>query len=482
MRRARADGDAEDYRKALQASERLVATAPDSLLAPDALVLQGHLFLHLGKFDEAGAAYRGVIDKFRPAHDALAARLGAHTDPVEFFQSAIQSSDKTFDLELFLPKFALPWATTEREIAEAVRITTDIDATRGAIAESFEIAERLIDQLEARREELVPFFQKGFSQADAVGAGLAGLRRDLLDFEQRHLLPLASTPAALAQRQAIEALRQKREAIEGELGRYPQSEADNARWRQSLAERVRALEQAAHRVSLEVESLFAIQTAIDKLLRDAKELPAEARREFTHQLTAERAVAEGLRGTVARKKRELNDEKVRLDHLRPDDAALRARYMAQLDEERLATQRLRALVQGSELSAAELDRLHGAIGALQQRTLEARGLLSERIERQAADVRRQILKEVSQLETYQQQSRANASGARGLIGTIAFQSFRKVLGRFYDAMIKAEVGLVDIAWARKQNLTEKIQQLSIQKDGELKYLERDFREALTEVK
>ena len=70
---------------------------------------------------------------------------------------------------------------------------------------------------------------------------------------------------------------------------------------------------------------------------------------------------------------------------------------------------------------------------------------------------------------------------RGLIGSIAYESFRKVLSRFYDAMIKAEVGLVDIAWTRKQKFTEQIQDLSSQKDGELKELELDFREALTEA-
>ena len=112
------------------------------------MVLQGHLYLLLEKFDEAGAAYQSVIDKFRPAHDGLAQKLGAHSDPVEFFQSAIQSSSKTFDLELFLPRFAIPWATTQREIAEAVRITSDIDTTHAAIAESLETAERMLEQLD----------------------------------------------------------------------------------------------------------------------------------------------------------------------------------------------------------------------------------------------------------------------------------------------------------------------------------------------
>ncbi len=479
VRRARADGSGnDDYRKALQAAERLVATAPDSLLAPDAMVLQGHLYLLLEKFDEAGAAYQSVIDKFRPAHDGLAQKLGAHSDPVEFFQSAIQSSSKTFDLELFLPRFAIPWATTQREIAEAVRITSDIDTTHAAIAESLETAERMLEQLDGDRSSLFPFFQKGFSLADDVDSGLAELDRDLIALETGMLAPRASGPGAQAALSKVEALRQKRQAIEEELKSSPKTQAEHARWRQSLSGRVRALEQSAHRVALEAESLFAIQAAIEKLLRDTKELSEADRKDFTRQLISERAVAEGMRETIARKKREIAEQRVKLDMLRPDDSALRTRYAAALKEERQALEALRRHADTSGLPLAEVDALKRRLDDLRTRTLRARTLLRERIDREADEAKQQILREVAQLDKYQGRSRSNASQTRGLIGSIAFQSFRKVLRRFYDAMIKAEVGLIDIAWTRKQMQTEKIQKLSSQKEGELRDLKQDFSESL----
>ena len=192
-------------------------------------------------------------------------------------------------------------------------------------------------------------------------------------------------------------------------------------------------------------------------------------------------MAESLRETVRQKKRAASDARVQIDLLRPDDAALRGRYARVLAEEREETRKLRALTTVGALPADALDRLHAAIDSLGKRTEEARALLGSRIDAQAAEMKRQVIQEVSQLEAFQQRSLANATGARGLIGSIAYESFRKVLSRFYDAMIKAEVGLVDIAWTRKQKFTEQIQDLSSQKDGELKELELDFREALTEA-
>ncbi|MDR0966558.1 MAG: tetratricopeptide repeat protein [Myxococcales bacterium] len=490
VRRAVAEGDTQDFQKALHACERITTTAPDALIAQDALVLQGHLLLRLGQFDAAGLAYRGVIANFQPAYDGLAERLAAHKDPVEFLQAALQNSDETLDLKRFLPKFAIPWATTERDITEAIRITTDIDETRQAIAQSFETAERLVEQIDQRRSELFPFFQKGFSQADALEMGLSTLRRDLIDFEQAALTPPGKDAPEhgpfLDQRARLDALRTERAALEQALQDQPRTEADFMAWRKSITDRIRSLEQAAHRVAMEIEGLFALQAASDKLLRDMdpKDLSDSDRVDFARQLVSERAVAEGLRKTLGQRRRALAEERSRVERTRPDNDALRNRYATLLDEERRETKNLRGLAPAAaaRLPTAELDRLHESIAALYQRTSRTRAHLGERIDAQATVVRSQIIQEVSQLETYQQRSRANASNARGLVGTIAFQSFTRLLGRFYDAMVKAEVGLVDIAWTRKQNLTEKIQSLASQKDGELRSLELDFKEALTEAK
>jgi hypothetical protein len=46
---------------------------------------------------------------------------------------------------------------------------------------------------------------------------------------------------------------------------------------------------------------------------------------------------------------------------------------------------------------------------------------------------------------------------------------------------KADVGLVDIAFTRKQKKTSEIQQLATQKDQELRALEKDFKEILQDA-
>ena len=73
------------------------------------------------------------------------------------------------------------------------------------------------------------------------------------------------------------------------------------------------------------------------------------------------------------------------------------------------------------------------------------------------------------------------SQAKGLVGRIAFDSFKRVRQSFYDLVLKADVGVVDVAFTRKQDKTQEIQKLAQQKDRELKQLDEEFKEVLKDV-
>ena len=67
------------------------------------------------------------------------------------------------------------------------------------------------------------------------------------------------------------------------------------------------------------------------------------------------------------------------------------------------------------------------------------------------------------------------------MGRIAYQSFRRVRRQVYDLVLKADVGIIDVAWTRKRGDADKIQKLASDKDRELRLLDDDFREVLEEV-
>jgi len=113
VRKARTDGSAE-YEKAHQACEKLLLAAPESVLAPEARILQGHLQLKLGKYQDATDSYSQIINAYLQVYDDIDGRLKAQADPVQYFQRLIAESGKTFDITSLLPPIAAKWATTQR--------------------------------------------------------------------------------------------------------------------------------------------------------------------------------------------------------------------------------------------------------------------------------------------------------------------------------------------------------------------------------
>ena len=97
------------------------------------------------------------------------------------------------------------------------------------------------------------------------------------------------------------------------------------------------------------------------------------------------------------------------------------------------------------------------------------------------DITAAVVAEQALLNGYGNEVATTSSQAKGLVGRIAFDSFRRVRQSFYDLVLKADVGVVDVAFTRKQDKTLEIQKLANQKDRELKQLDDEFKEVLKDV-
>ena len=103
------------------------------------------------------------------------------------------------------------------------------------------------------------------------------------------------------------------------------------------------------------------------------------------------------------------------------------------------------------------------------------------VSRKVESVREKVKYEAALLAQYNAEVQVASADAQNLVGRIAFESFKRVRRQFYDLVLKADVGLVDVAWTRKQDKTNQIQSLAKQKDKELRELEDEFKEVLKEV-
>ncbi|BDG02542.1 tetratricopeptide repeat protein [Anaeromyxobacter oryzae] len=469
---------------ALRVASMIADLSPESPLAPEATVLQGHLLLKLGRYAEATDAYSRVINSYAPIRDELDAILSMREDPVRYFDELIGRQGKAFDVATVLPPVAVRWASTQRQVSDALTLAGDLDASRREIDEANAVSDR-IDALLAKGNGLdaFPALRETYATAQAIENAAVALQGRADD------AAYAAVAASVAgdARAALDAVHADRVALGRRLSALPRSAADV----RSRAERLRgaldALEGEGFRLSYQLDDAKAAITGAEAWLEQHRAeiaADAEARTEFTGELRKHRAVVEGYEAELRALRQDValaRDAAAGTDAL-AEEATLRSAYAALAARE---LELLEAHRGGADAGAlAALDRagaLAERLAAVRKRAEAAAARVAADATRHAGELRDRIAKEKLAIAGHAEALAAVQGDTKDLVGKIAYQSFSRVRGQFYRLVLKADVGLVDVAWARKRVRLEKIQQLSQQKGEELKQLEDDYRDLLREV-
>lgn len=469
---------------ALRVAAMISDLAPESPLAPEATVLQGHLHLRLGRYAAATEAYSRVINAYAPVRDEIDAILGMHDDPVAYFDELIGRQGSAFDVATVLPPVALRWAGTRKDLSDSLRMVSELDAARRQLDEATALADR-IDALLTRGDgvDAFPVLRGLLADAHALENHGAVLEARAVD------AAVAAAGAALAPevRARVAEGAAARAALRAPVEALPRT-AEDVRAREArMHARVAVLEGEAFRLGYQIAGLHAAIGGAERWLeRHRAELSVdpEERAQVGDELREHRAVVALYDEALVGVRRDLalaRDAAGATEALK-EEAALRARLHDALRAEREALEAARSGLPAQAIAA--LDRA-AAVAARAAALRERSRALGERLaaaaqgragalrERVSAE-RRAAAEAVAVLEGIQ-------GDARDVVGRIAYRAFRQVGAQFYQLVLKADVGLVDVAWSRKRARLDRIQQLSLQKATELRQLDLDYRGLLREV-
>jgi hypothetical protein len=164
------------------------------------------------------------------------------------------------------------------------------------------------------------------------------------------------------------------------------------------------------------------------------------------------------------------------------EAALRKQYRELAAQERALVATARpSLGAAAQAELARGDALSDRLARTGQRAGALKGQFAAAAKARAEALQARVSAERSGLADEQGYLDGLTGSSRDVIGRIAFRSFSAVRAQFYKLVLKADVGVVDVAWSRKRERLDRIQQLSQQKAGELEALDRDFKLVLREV-
>jgi tetratricopeptide (TPR) repeat protein len=469
-----------EYRLAKNAIDILLLVAPNSQRVPEARILQGNLLQKLKRYDEATGTYTGVVDTFRPERDQVDTLLRTKQDPAAYFDRLLVRAEGATDVGTLLPPLARRYASEQREVANAVRLVGDIDSGRKGSGEAKTIAERILEALDSRGLEAFPELQEGYTRADAVESAVTHSDAALVQVEST-LLQEVLTPG---EREALAVARREREALETRFAALPTTQQELEERRNRMQAKADAVDREAFRLGYELQGLNAVAAAIRKWVDDTRaerKSDPEEERAFLVELQAEIQTLTDLQAQLDATRAKLADARNSVNTALAGEAVIRDRYVQALRREHEALRSAEDRLSGD--AARLLRRAHEVrerAEGLRTRTVAAKDVLRGRLLARGRSIREKVMAEQRLLEGYETEVASVSGDARGIVGRIAHDSIRRVRQQFYDLVLRADVGVVDVSFTAKQDKTADIQKLSKQKDEALRELDAQFQPVLSE--
>jgi tetratricopeptide (TPR) repeat protein len=484
---------AKKYEQALRAAALITDLSPDSPMAPEATILQGHLLLRMGRYPEALEAYDGVVNRYAPVRDELDALLGAGGDPARWYEAiageaarpgpAKAGAPPAAAAPASLPPVAVRWAASRPDVSRALGVVGTLDGSRRDVGASRLTAEKLEAVLQ-RNDGLDAFasLKEGHGRAEAVENGSLWLEGRILDAEAA----LAAPALRPEERAALDAAQTPRRVVERRFDALPRTpEAVLAR-QDRLRARFAALDKAAFQLGYALEASKAAAAGLRAWIdaRPGDLVRGEGRAAAYEEIRRREEEVQGLEQDVAALQQEIARAGADVEGAEGTaaDRSLREAYRRVLDAESSDIEKYRFRIPAQAgANLAELEDLRARMPELLARASRAQARIRGQARVSAAGLRERVAAERRRVDEHAGEVDGAQRDATVVVGGVAHDSFRDVRGQFYDLVLKADVGVVDVSWQKKRERLDRIQQLAGQKAGDLSTMDGEYKGVVREV-
>ena len=454
-------GDAIQAERAL---EVLSVAAPDSPLNADGKVLRGDLLARNRRYDEAEVVFDEVRETFGPIRDELSARRSEHPNLQAYFRRVVRENLDDFDIDDFLPESARRWIELEGDYERALDVLADLSEAKQLVQETNELADRITAALRApNRISVFADLRRQRERTTGLRNRAARARVSLIEAESR----------VRGDRQGGAAgVRARRREVQADVMKMPVDTEDFVDRDMERLSEFRAAERDLQALRVEILGLEA------RIVASRAGLPAIDPQKANRQALAEQLAEH--EGEIQEYEEQLTWIRRRLEVGRLHVGVGDKRYEAD-DVERdkfidlVERERQLAGSGGSQFDAA-LSRVTALERRLDQRDAELAAVVKRRVSQMLATVD----EETTNLRRYRAALGSLEGEAEDVVGAITYLNFNRVHDRFYDLVLRADVGKIDVSWARREDHRVRIDTLTRERARELQALDDEFRDVMDE--
>ena len=469
----------EQYDRALATIDTLLLIVNDPQLDVEAHGLRGRLNIYLNQYDKAVTSFEKIVGRFAPIRNELMAFVAQEGNVNRYFEWLLDRRASENDLDAPLTERTAAWVESAGDMQRVSEVFDSLSDQRKQIRLTQEIAAELEQIVRAQnRVELFPDLKDGWTRALVL---------------QNQLVMLAS--AILNSENAL---------AEGKLGGEDQSELDGlVTWRKRLEERFRGL-------PMTFEQFEERKKRIDDRFLDLKRqafLVAQRLKEVRRQVLALEGYVNDKQFTDGQKKFSEEEERLLRDDILQEKDNLKSLFdeVANLEDELQTSSNevgtgdfasqdeadLRAtLISSFKREGNFYDRM--TMGPMKRQSRDINGLSSvleqiwlalsaldrvvraidQEVDNKVSELYGMIRAEVIHLEEFMVEMNEQSDEGRRIGMMMGRQLFDSALTRMDKVVLKAELGLIDVAWQEKRRKSEEIRTLQNKRAKRLGKLSR----------
>ena len=454
-------GDAIQAERAL---EVLSVAAPDSPLNADGKILRGDLLARVGRYDEAEVVFDEIRETFGPIRDELERQRYEHPDLHAYFREVVRQNIDDFDMDDFLPESAQRWIELESDHERALGVLADLSEAKKLVRETDELAQRITAVLSApNRVSVFSDLRRQRERVTGLRNRAARARGSFIDSEAR---ALGDRPGE------VKRVRVRRRELQAAIMKMPTDTEDFIERDLQMLEQYRAAERDLQGLRVEILGLEAriVASRSGLLAVDPnKANPAKLRAELDEHEGQVEQYEERL--TSIRRQLEVGRLHVGVGDKRYQaDDEERAKFIAIVNRER----------QLAGSAGSGYDSGYRRIAAVERQLDQRDAEVAQVVGRRVAEMLAVVEEETANLARYRVALRSLEGETVDVVGAITYLNFNRIHSRFYDLVLRADVGKIDVAWARREDHRLRIDRLTRERARELQALDDEFRDVMDE--
>jgi len=474
---------AKDWQRAYRSINLLLLADPDVPDGPDLRILEGNLQLRMSNFYLASDTFSKVRDEFEPIHRQLnQVIVRSQTDPA-YFDTLIGKSLDKFDISTFVPPAAAKWVKAEPEVARMMVLATDMGDMQRDLAESQKLLDRIQHVMNGKgRVGIFPDLASQRTKSIEIMNQLVGTRQKFAGKMRQIIDPVLTAD----EKKELDRIAIERDGVERQLSGMPTTDEGVLQHERTMKERFADIDRQASELNVEIQAMEAQLVAIENYYRVSRSEQKIRPEDIRQPVRDMRATIEELRGlhdklreaivdarrdaTAAGGIGEVERETTRkLSETLQRELAIEKRAMSRLTgSDRLAVERMVDLLSRTDAIESQLYAFDKRVDAQVANRLEL-------VNRYLAAGKEELTRASEKLGSIMEASKSMGGG-------LAQAMFTKVADKFYDLVVRSDVGIIDVSWGLKDQKTQAVTRLTNQKSLELKALDEDFRKVLEEDK